>query len=147
MHETTQSDTDCGPGLAEAVKGFTADQLRFITVRPFMRSDTEAAKAIGKARTTVAHWKNKAEVDRAIRLMAMDGAIVAAEILRRHLPGAALELADELDSNKVEVRHKAATQILDRAGVPTETKLSVEADVSTPAELVEAMRIVGQGTG
>lgn len=128
--------------LRELIKDFTAEQLRFVAARPFVRSDREAAERIGRSVETVWHWENKAQINEAVRLMTFDGAIVAAEILRRHVPAAAQELGDELDHNRVEIRHKAATQILDRAGVPMEQKLSIESSdgpLDLLAETVEAL--------
>ena len=89
-------------------------QLQYLSVRPFVRYDKEAADIIGVNNATVSKWKNKADVDEAVRLMALDGVHVAMEILRRSTPKAAQELASELDHKNVSVRHKAATEILDR---------------------------------
>lgn len=101
--------------LQELVNSFTSDQLAYLAVRPFVRWDKDAAEAVDLAKETVSRWENKADIDEAVRLMRMDGVIVALEILRRHLPRAAQEIVDELSHRNVGVRYKAATEIMDRA--------------------------------
>ena len=110
----TQSESTEVNRLQELLKTFTAEQLSYIAVRPFVRYDKEAAKQIKVAAETVSRWENKADVDEAVKLMLNDGIVTAKEILGRSLARAALELADELDHKSVSVRHKAATEILDR---------------------------------
>lgn len=105
--------------LYALVKNFTVDQLHYITVRPFVRSNKEAAKRVGIAAETVSRWENKADVDRAIQLMILDGVVVASEMLRRYIPQATEEFIDELSNKRVDIRHKAAREILDRGGLPT----------------------------
>jgi len=111
--------------LQELVNGFTTDQLRYLAVRPFVRYDKEAAKIIGLAAETVSRWENKADIDEAIRLMVMDGIVVAAEILRRYVPQAATELVEELVDDEVGMRHRAAKEVLDRGGLPAKQQMDL----------------------
>jgi len=100
--------------LQELLKLFTPEQLNYIAVRPFVRWDKDAAKQIGVAAETVSRWENKGEIDEAVSLMLNDGVLTAKEILGRSLAKAAIEITQELDHKSVAVRHKAATEILDR---------------------------------
>ena len=112
--------------LQELLKTFTPDQLSYIAVRPFVRYDYEAAKEAGLARETVSRWDNKADVDEAVSLMLFDGVMTAREILGRSLAKAAKEMTDELDHKSVAIRHKAATDILDRHLGKAGQKLDIE---------------------
>ena len=100
--------------LDELLKTFTADQLKYIAVRPFVRYDYQAAEQIGISRETVGRWDNKADVDEAVKLMVLDGVHVAGEILSRNVAKAASEIASELDHKSVNIRRQAAVEILDR---------------------------------
>lgn len=100
--------------LEQLLKTFSANQLRFVAARSHFPSDKETAESLDIAYLTVRSWPNKQDINEAIKLMAHDGVIAATEILRRNLPKAALELADELEHKNVNVRHTAAVEILDR---------------------------------
>jgi len=100
--------------LEEILKDLTPEQLKYISIRPHVKYDYQAAEKMDIARETVGRWENKPLVDEAVKLMLLDGVIVAGEILRRSLSQAAQELANELEHKRVDIRHKAATQILDR---------------------------------
>jgi len=111
--------------LQELVKNFTVDQLRYLAVRPFVRFNKEAAEATGIAEETVCRWKNKADIDEAVRLMVADGIILAAEILKRYVPQAAQEFVTELSDIEVSMRHKAAKEVLDRGGLPAKQQMDL----------------------
>lgn len=132
--------------LQELIATFTADQLNYLAVRPFCKYDKEAAKMIGLAAETVSRWTNKADIDEAVRLMAVDGVIVASEILRRHLPEAAYAVIVELKHKRADIRLKAAKEILDRGGAAATQRIehsgSVKADVGTDPKLAEFMALV-----
>ena len=115
--------------LEALVKTFTTDQLKYLSVRPFVRFDKEAAKAVSISPGTVSRWENKADVDEAVRLMTMDGLVVASEMLRRHLPQAAQEIVDELTHKSTDVRFRAAREVLDRGGLTTKQRHEVELDI------------------
>ena len=142
----TQPESSQVNRLQELINGFSIEQLQYLAKRPFVRYDKDAAKLVGVSPETVSRWGNKAEVDEAVLLMAADGVIVAGEILRRHLPEAAQEMVDELTSKRVDVRHKAAKEVLDRGGVSTTQKIehsgSVDANVGADPKLAEFMALV-----
>lgn len=101
--------------LATLIKDFTVDQLRYLAARPYVRFDKDAAEQIGVSPITISRWKNRAEIDRAVSLIAADGILVTSEILRRHLPQAAQVIIKQLDSRNPMMQHRAAVDILDRA--------------------------------
>ena len=69
--------------LQSLVNDFTVDQMRYIAVRPFVKYDKDAAKEIGLAAETISRWANKAQVDEAVKLMALDGIVIAGEQRQR----------------------------------------------------------------
>jgi len=115
--------------LREITKQLTSDQLRYLAIRPFVRFDKEAAKEIGLAAETVSRWDNKSLIDEAVKLMAEDGVIVASEILSRYMPQAAREIAEELSHRRVDIRYRAAKEILDRGGLPAARQVEHSGDV------------------
>ena len=100
--------------LQEILRTLTAEQLRYVSERVNCKYDYEAAEAIGISRETASRWTNKADVDEAVKLMVLDGVEVAREILRRSTSKAAQEIAEQLGHRSVNVRYKAAKDILDR---------------------------------
>ena len=124
--------------LQELVKGFTSDQLAYLAIRPFVRWDKDAAETMGVSPETISRWENKADVDDALRLMRLDGVIVAGEILRQHVPLAANELANQVAHRNVTIRHKAATEILDRAMGKAITRAEISGPDGRPIETKDA---------
>lgn len=120
--------------LEELVKDFTIAQLRYIAIRPFVRFDRDAAKAIGVAPETVCRWEEKADVDKAVRMMALDGVTVASKIFERYLPQAAHEMVTELEHKRTEIRHRAAKEILDRGGLVIKRRLEHSGPGGGPIE-------------
>ena len=110
----TEKGVDSHNRLRELLSSFSLDQLRYVSVRPTVQYDKDAAAEIGLAASTVYGWPNKADVDDAIKLMVMDGVIVAGEIIRRHLPEAARVIAGQLKHRSVNVSYRAAKDFLDR---------------------------------
>jgi hypothetical protein len=132
--------------LQDLIAAFTAEQLDYLAVRPFVKYDKDAAKIIGLAAETVSRWENKQDVDMAVRMMKADGVIVASEILRRHLPEAAMAVTKELKNKRADVRLKAAKEILDRGGVASLQRIehsgSVDTHVGADPKLAEFMALV-----
>ena len=120
--------------LQEILEGLTTEQVRYVTKRPFVRYDYEAAKAVGVAPETVSRWKNKADIDEAVRLMCFDGVIAAGVLLHRFLPEAAQELVAELAHKRADIRQRAAKEILDRGGLPATSKTEVTGKDGGPVE-------------
>ncbi len=101
--------------LQRLIEGFTADQLAYLAVRPFVRWDKQAAKKIGIPRESVSRWENKADIDEALRLMRVNGVSVASQILLEHLPLAAHEITKQVTHRNVNVRYRASADLMDRA--------------------------------
>jgi len=91
----------------------TTDQLRFVVARQHCTSDKEAAEEIGLAAHSAYSWPNKDQVNEAVRLMALDGLVVAAHIRRRNLAKAMATKVKGLDSNSERVRQSVATEIIE----------------------------------
>lgn len=110
MYDDTASDP--GDDLDALLKTLTVDQLRFVLARMQSSTDSEAAEKIGYSKNTVSRWGEP--VQRAVRLLALDGIHLAREVLRRALPRAAEVKVAGLSSRLEHIRQAAATEILDR---------------------------------
>ena len=107
--EKSSSDT-----LEQVLDRLSTDQIRFIVARQEFSTDKEAAQAIGIKPDTVYQWKHKGvPIDSAVRLMAMDGVVVATEMRRRNLAKAMLVKVAGLDEKDVKVRQGVATEIIE----------------------------------
>ena len=92
----------------------TTDQIRFVVARQEFSTDKEAAQAIRIKPDTVYQWKHRgAPIDEAVKLMVMDGVIVASELRRRHLAKAMAVKVAGLDSSKEPTRQAVATEIIE----------------------------------
>ena len=90
-------------------------QLRFVAARINVDTDREAAEACGLGADCITNWKRKgAPIDEAVRLLAMDGVILAGALLRHSVAEAAMVKRSGLDSIDERIRQAAATDILDR---------------------------------
>jgi len=87
--------------------------LRFVVARQHCTSDKEAAAEIGLAAHSVYSWPNKDRVNEAVRLMALDGLVMAAHIRRRNLAKAMLVKVAGLDLDDDRVRQAVATEIIE----------------------------------
>jgi len=85
-------------------------------------TDKEAAQEIGVKPDTVYQWKHKgAPIDDAVRLMALDGVIVASTLRRRHLAKAMAVKVAGLDDDDNRLRQNVATEIIEwEMGKPTQ---------------------------
>ena len=117
------------------------DQLRFLVQRLEVSTDKEAAERIGYDPKTVSKWKGRGyPIDEALRLLASDGVIVAAEILRRKAGKAAATKTAGLDSDDEDMRQAVASEILDRVlGKATQKQ---EMDVTSGGEVIRSDVIV-----
>ena len=108
--------------LAQVLARLTVDQIRFVVARQEFATDKEAAHEIGVKPDTVYQWKHRGSpIDESVRLMALDGIVVASELLRRNLAKAAAIKVAGLDSDNEKMRQDVATEILDREmGKPTQ---------------------------
>ena len=111
--------------LDAILQTLTVDQLRYLVARNEFSSIKDAANAIGVPYGTVTHWPDS--VERAARLMALDGVHVAREMRRRALPKAMAVKVAGLESKDEKIRQGVSTEIVEwemgKAVSKTETKL------------------------
>ena len=137
--------------LEATVRNLTADQIRFVVARQECSSDKEAAETIGISPETVKNWKYKgAPIDDAVRLMALDGIIVAKELRRRNLAKAMAVKVAGLDSAKEQTRQSVSTEIIEWEMGRATQKQEVSGPEGGPIELeldhdtiTEALAILG----
>lgn len=118
--------------LETILKSLSLDQLRYVSVRPYVQFDKEAADEIGVRPETVSRWKNKSDVERAVRLMALDGVATAREMRRRALTKAMRVKIDGLEEkDDKRLKQSVATEIIEwemgKATQPT----SISGEVTT----------------
>lgn len=100
--------------LEQVLDKLSIDQIRFIVARQQFSTDKEAAEEIGIKPDTVYQWKHKGvPIDEAVRLMAVDGVVLAQHIRRKNLAKAMLVKTGGLDSGDERVRQGAATEIIE----------------------------------
>lgn len=97
--------------LPELLPNLSENQLKYIVARQNFDKDVDAAESVGIPVGTVYNWP--AYVRRACQLMALDGALTAAEILRRSVPKAATVKTAGLDSRSEKIQQLASTDILE----------------------------------
>lgn len=96
------------------IAGLSTDQTRFVIARNEYPTDKKAAKAIGVKPATVSDWKYKGiPIDEAVKLMAVDGLIVAQELRRRNLGKAMGVKVAGLDSDSERTRQGVASEIIE----------------------------------
>ena len=112
-HKANQEKSS-SDALAQVVARLSTDQIRFVVARQEFSTDKEAAEAIGVKPDTVYQWKHKGHpIDEAVRLMAMDGIIVASELRRRNLAKAMAVKVAGLDSSEERTRQSVSTEIIE----------------------------------
>jgi len=100
--------------LEKVLCELTIDQIRFVVARQEFATDKETAEEIGIAPATVSQWKYKgAPIDEAVRLMALDGILVARELRRRNLAKAMAVKVAGLDEKDARLRQGVATEIIE----------------------------------
>lgn len=93
----------------------TVDQVRFVIARQEYSSDKAAGECLGISPHTIKDWKYRgAPIDEAVKLLALDGVIVARSIFRRNLAKAALVKVAGLESEDERIRQASATEVVDR---------------------------------
>jgi len=100
-------------GLDAILGQLTTDQIRFVIARQNCASDKEAAEEIELKPNSVYKWDNKELVNEAVRLMALDGLVVARHIRRRNLAKAMATKVAGLDSKSEHTRQGVATEIIE----------------------------------
>jgi len=100
--------------LEQVLCQLSTDQIRFVVARQEFATDKEAAQEIGVKPDTVYQWKHRGiPIDEAVRLMALDGIVVAKELRRRNLAKAMAVKVAGLDSAKEITRQNVATEIIE----------------------------------
>jgi len=135
--EQTNQEKSSFDQLEQVLETLTVDQIRFVVARQQFSTDKEAAQEIGIKPDTVYQWKHKGvKIDDAVRLMALDGVIVAQHLRRRNLAKAMAVKVAGLDSGDEKLRQSVATEVIEwelgratqrqehsgRDGGPIETK-------------------------
>ena len=100
--------------LKRVLAQLSVEQVRFVVARQDHVTDKEAAKAVGVSPGTVKNWKyNGYPIDEAVRLMALDGVIVALHLRRKALARAMLIKHDGLESRNERIRQSTATEFIE----------------------------------
>lgn len=111
--------------LEKLLKTLTPKQLDFVRERMWAGSDAEAARAIDVAAETVSRWKAAgAPIDAIVSLARVDTILVARERLRR-LVDKAIDVLEAEMMGKGGLRHSAAQEVLNRAGLDAPRKIDV----------------------
>jgi len=110
--------------FAEALKTLTPQQLDFVAARLNAKSDKEAAESVGVSPDVAYSWRNKEQVNLAVKLGKVDGVLLAREKLRRLVYAAACVLEDEMGDDKKR-RLEAAREVLDRTGIEKLKKIAL----------------------
>ena len=114
MSDQTNQEKSSSSQLETVLGQLSTDQIRFVVARQEFATDKEAAHEIGVKPDTVYQWKHRGiPIDDAVRLMAMDGIIVAKELRRRNLAKAMAVKVAGLDSSKEPTRQSVATEIIE----------------------------------
>ena len=100
--------------LAAILDKLTIDQIRFVVARQEFATDREAALEIEMRPNTPAQWKHRGvPIDEAVRLIAVDGIVVAREVRRKALAKAMLIKTAGLDDENVRIAQGVATEIIE----------------------------------
>lgn len=143
--------------LVQVVARLSTDQIRFVVARQEFSTDKEAAEEIGIKPDTVYQWKHKGHpIDEAVRLMALDGIIIAKELRRRNLAKAMAVKVAGLDVDDDKLRQAIATEIIEwemgkaaqrqEVSGPGGGPVAVEHDIDRDT-IAEALRILGRADG
>jgi len=113
--------------LDQLLEDFTPKQLRYVAVRPYCNSDSEAADRIGISKSTVYHWGNKEEIDEAVQLLTQDAINEGRRRLKALIAKAIDVIEEELTLGVIgdATRMRAALETLNRGGLSGEQKLDV----------------------
>jgi len=119
--------------LDDILAQLTERQREFVSKRAELGSDKAAADAMGMHRHTAYRWRKQGlPIERAVELIttgnvqaAIDGIEEARRILREAAPQAAQTLIDQLKKRDAV---RAATAILNRAGLPEETHINAKVE-------------------
>ena len=97
--------------LEAILQELSIEQIRFVVARQEFATDKEAAGYIGIKPETVYRWGP--EVKKAVKLMALDGIILARHIRRKSLAKAMLVKVAGLDLDEDNIRQRVASEIIE----------------------------------
>jgi hypothetical protein len=112
----TKLDNTSTSEALEAVLGqLSPEQIRYAIARRESRSITDACAAIGMSRAAFYKWPEdeRAMIDEAVRLMALDGLVTAMHLRRRALAEAMAVKVAGLRSKDERVRQATATELIE----------------------------------
>jgi hypothetical protein len=155
---TNQESAKIRIELEAILNTLSLDQLKYVAVRPYVQFNREAAEQIGIRQEEVSRWKNRADVDRAVKLMAMDGVILAKTMRRRALAKAMQVKIEGLDDKTDKrLQQSIATEIIEwemgKATQPSELKADVttrnepDFDGWNATEIKDFIRLVSKAIG
>lgn len=114
MTEQTDQEKSSSDQLEQVLDKLSIDQIRFIVARQQFSTDKEAAEEVELKPDTVYQWKHKGvPIEDAVRLMALDGLVVAQHIRRKNLAKAMLVKVAGLDLDDERLRQTVATEIIE----------------------------------
>ena len=115
MTETQQITEKDNSALSQVLALLSTDQIRFVVARQEHNTDKDAALSIGMRPGLVYAWRRDgAPIDEAVRLMALDGLVVAQHIRRRNLAKAMMVKVSGLDLQDDErLRQSVASEIIE----------------------------------
>jgi len=121
MEETNEKKLD------KLLEDLTPKQLRFVAVRPYCNSDSEAADRIGISKSTVYHWEDKEIIDEAVQLLTQDAINEGRRRLKALISSAIDVIEEELTQGVIgdSTRMRAALETLNRSGLTSEQKVDV----------------------
>jgi hypothetical protein len=111
MQKKTEQNTTSE--LDQIIASLTPEQLRFVVARQDYSSDKETAEELEIPSKTVYNWPNKAEVNRAIKLMADDIFSTARSIRKKHLAEAMMVKVKGLRSKNERIAQAVATEFVE----------------------------------
>lgn len=121
--------------LDDILATLTTQQLDFVAVRMYVKTDKEAAERLDVAEPTVYGWPNKKDVNEAVRLAKMDGVNIAREKLKR-LASKAVDTIDAAMGDKEKPGLNAALAVLNRVGLPEVTRVEATGAEGGPIQLI-----------
>ena len=146
MVEKANQEESSSDELQQVLDKLTIDQIRFIVARQQFSTDKEAAIEIGVKPDTVYQWKHKGiPIDEAVRLMAVDGLVVAQHVRRKALSKAMLVKVGGLDSDQERTRQSAATEIIEWEMGKAKQALEHSGPEGAPPEFI--LRVIRDESG
>lgn len=117
------------PQVQEILDRATDIQQDYVVARLTYPNTAQAARSLGLSRSAPSHWENLEELEEAVHILRKD----AIDAARLALQGLALEAVDTLKramGGKSTAAVNAANSILDRVGLPKQSQVTQDVNVS-----------------